>query len=78
MENGRVEAIWIKRVKRGPMDAVEQAEMITPTGIGGKYQQCQPRRSATGIYSQFQIQRGKSQLLDGIKPNLNFAGQLYI
>jgi MOSC domain-containing protein YiiM len=32
---GQIEAIWIKRAKRGPMDAVERAEMIAGDGIVG-------------------------------------------
>ena len=39
MENGRVEAIWIKRGKRAPMDEVEQAEMIVGKGLVGNANQ---------------------------------------
>ena len=39
MENGRVEAIWIKRGKRAPMDGVEQAEMIVGKGLVGNANQ---------------------------------------
>ena len=39
MENGRVEAIWIKRGKRAPMDEVEQAEMIAGKGLVGNANQ---------------------------------------
>jgi MOSC domain-containing protein YiiM len=33
---GRVEAIWIKRARRGPMDAVNQATVHVETGIAGQ------------------------------------------
>jgi MOSC domain-containing protein YiiM len=33
MSNGKIEAIWIKRFKRGPMDAVAQAEMRRGKGL---------------------------------------------
>lgn len=39
MNEGRVEAIWIKRVPRGPMDPVESAEMIVGRGITGSVNQ---------------------------------------
>ena len=39
MENGQIEAIWIKRAKRGPMDAVAQAEMIAGKGLVGNANQ---------------------------------------
>jgi MOSC domain-containing protein YiiM len=33
MSGGRVEALWIKRVHRGPMDAVDEARFIARRGI---------------------------------------------
>jgi len=39
METGRIEAIWIKRFKQGPMDAVQQAEMVKGRGLVGNANQ---------------------------------------
>ncbi|HSG08788.1 MAG TPA: MOSC domain-containing protein [Longimicrobiales bacterium] len=33
--NGTVDAIWIKRMKLGPMDAVDSATLVADTGIVG-------------------------------------------
>lgn len=38
-DEGRLEAIWIKRFKRGPMDAVEGASFIAGRGIEGNANQ---------------------------------------
>ncbi|AFZ51902.1 MOSC domain-containing protein [Dactylococcopsis salina] len=39
MKDGRIEAIWIKRFKRGPMDAVPEATMIKGRGLVGNADQ---------------------------------------
>jgi len=39
MEEGRLEAIWIKRVKRGPMDPVAEAKLVAGQGIEGNANQ---------------------------------------
>lgn len=39
MESGRLEAIWIKRMKRGPMDPVESASMVAGRGLAGNANQ---------------------------------------
>jgi MOSC domain-containing protein YiiM len=39
MESGRLQAIWIKRMKRGPMDPVETATMVAGRGIAGNANQ---------------------------------------
>ena len=39
METGRLEAIWIKRFKRGPMDPAEEATMLEGKGIEGNANQ---------------------------------------
>ena len=36
---GKLEAIWIKRVKRGPMDPVASAELIATRGLTGNANQ---------------------------------------
>lgn len=38
-ETGRLEAIWIKRFKRGPMDPAERATMVEGRGIDGNANQ---------------------------------------
>jgi len=39
MTAGRIEAIWIKRFKRGPMDTVAAAEMVAQRGLVGNADQ---------------------------------------
>lgn len=36
---GRLEAIWLKRVRRGPMDTVDSAELIEDRGLVGNANQ---------------------------------------
>jgi MOSC domain-containing protein YiiM len=39
MDNGRLQAIWIKRMKLGPMDAADSAALIAGKGIVGNANQ---------------------------------------
>ena len=39
MNDGRLEAIWIKRMKRGPMDPVAEANLLAGHGIVGNANQ---------------------------------------
>ncbi|PZD71294.1 hypothetical protein C1752_07243 [Acaryochloris thomasi RCC1774] len=46
MNGQNIKAIWIKRAKRGPMDAVQQAEAIASQGLVGNANQ-RGRRQVT-------------------------------
>lgn len=39
MNEGRIEAIWVKRMKRGPMDPVSLARLVAGRGIAGNANQ---------------------------------------
>lgn len=41
---GRLEAIWIKRERRGPMDPVDRAEAIEDHGLAGNVEQARRRQ----------------------------------
>ncbi len=71
MENGRVEAIWIKRGKRAPMDGVEQAEMIVGKGLVGNANQG-GRRQITIIAAEA-WERVMAQLTANIHPSARRA-----
>lgn len=46
---GRIEAIWTKRMKRGPMDAVDRATLVAGGGIEDDANRGRARRQVTVI-----------------------------
>jgi MOSC domain-containing protein YiiM len=50
IEEGRVEAIWLKRAHRGPMDSVDAAELVEGQGVAGSVDRS--RRRQVTILSQ--------------------------
>ena len=65
MSEGKLQAIWIKRMKRGPMDAVDVAELVSSRGIKGNANQG-GRRQVTVIEEE--IWQMLMQRLDGSLP----------
>jgi len=66
-QQGRVERLWIKRFRRGPMDAVEAAELVSGRGIVGNANQG-GRRQVT-LIDQVAWQR----MMDGLHATLDPA-----
>jgi MOSC domain-containing protein YiiM len=64
---GRVERIWVKRFRRGPMDAVSEAELVAGRGIAGNANQG-GRRQVTLIQ-----QEAWQELMHGLGADLDPA-----
>jgi MOSC domain-containing protein YiiM len=71
MNNGTVQAIWIKRMKRGPMDAVDAAKLIAGRGLQGNANQG-GRRQVT-IIAQERWQELMQQLNAELSPSARRA-----
>ncbi|HSR43226.1 MAG TPA: MOSC domain-containing protein [Longimicrobiales bacterium] len=74
---GIVERIWLKRVRRGPMDAVEEAELVADRGIVGNANQG-GRRQVTlisrGAWSAVEAELGEEVDPASRRANLLVAG----
>lgn len=74
MRTGRLEAIWIKRVRRGPVDATSHAVLVAGRGIVGNANQG-GRRQVT-ILEQARWQRFMEQLGADLSPSSRRANLL--
>ena len=71
---GRVERLWIKRFRRGPMDSVAQAEAQAGRGLAGNADQG-GRRQVT-IIARGRWDRVNEALADDVDPALRRANML--
>jgi MOSC domain-containing protein YiiM len=73
----RVEAIWIKRAHRGPMDAVSEAELIEGKGIAGNVDRSR-RRQVTILekekWDSFMEQLGSDRPSSARRANIIVSG----
>ena len=73
-ENGKLEAIWLKRMKRGPMDRVDQATLIAGSGLAGNTDQ--GRKRQVTIIEKEVFERLKNELSEKIDPTMRRANLL--
>jgi MOSC domain-containing protein YiiM len=65
-DGGRIEAIWIKRQRKGPMDAVDTAQVVADAGIVGNANQG-GRRQVT-LLSREAWERAGQELGEDVDP----------
>jgi MOSC domain-containing protein YiiM len=71
VSTGRLEAIWIKRVRRGPMDAVDQAQLVAGQGLAGNANQ-DGRRQVTIIEREV-FEQLRESLGEDVEPRMRRA-----
>jgi MOSC domain-containing protein YiiM len=77
IEKGRLEAIWIKRFKRGPMDPADRATLVEGRGIEGNANQGGKRQVtiiSKEIWEQLMKEVGGSEDPSSRRANLMVSG----
>ena len=69
--NGKLEAIWIKRMKRGPMDAVQEATMVAGSGLSNNADQ--GRKRQVTIIEKEVFDKLKTELSEKVDPAMRRA-----
>ncbi len=70
-DNGKLDAIWLKRMKRGPMDPVNQAKLVAGSGLAGNADQ--GRKRQVTIIEKEVFEQLKGELSEKIDPSMRRA-----
>jgi hypothetical protein len=68
MTTGKLEAIWLKRARGGPMDPVQQARLVAQSGLAGNANQGRKRQVTLieqEVWARLMTETGANLLVSG-------------